>query len=168
MKFVYLTDWHNDWKWWLWTPETMTLCNFNGGGFDIDENADYWITAIVYQFEDWHELYCAKGVNPLKVDVTSRDVWISPEGEFFEGEAHSVAAEKITKLVYGKEFDYFSMYDAEDFLTDHKWVKATTSFMWKLYIKEDKEWEMTQKTFDSLFDYCKAHKLDMPKKVRII
>jgi len=39
--FVYLPDWGNDYKWWVWNVSSMRLSNYNHGGFDIDENAQY-------------------------------------------------------------------------------------------------------------------------------
>lgn len=168
MTFVYLKDWENEWKWWRWNKKTMQLQNFRGGGFDIDENAEYWTTAQQYEFDSWHELYEAKGVNPLKVDIAERDVWISPDGVYFNGEAHAVAATYNVRLVYGIEMEFDGMDSAEDYLIRRGWIKATCSFMWPFYIKEDKIWKITQKTYDALFDYCKFHDLDMPKKIEVV
>ena len=107
MKFVLLKPWNGDPEgvWWNWNVEKMKLLNFRGGGFDIDENADYWLNAEVHEFDSWAALYHATGFNPLEEDIHAYDVWISPEGIYFDGDAHAVAAEGICKLVYDRDYD---------------------------------------------------------------
>ena len=172
MTFVLLKPWNGDPEgaWWQWDKENMKLLNFRGGGFDIDENSDYWAHAeIHHDCDSWHDIYAVYGQNPLESDITAFDAWISPEGEFFEGNAHRVQAEYICNLVYGIDVDdpLFSG-EAEDYLIGHGWVKATRSFMWSIYQKRDTTWYMTQATFNALFDYCELHNLKMPPKVEII
>lgn len=173
MQFVYLKGWDGgESEWWRWIPERMRLVNFMGGGFDIDENSEYWANAKIYTFENWHELYKSKGFNPLKADVYDFDVWISPEGVYFDGNAHAVAAEYIVKLVYGIDIDDPCFVgSAEYYLEQHHWIKATRSFMWEIYLKHSNNWEMTPKTYGALVEYCNKsdkRKLGIPKGVRII
>lgn len=172
MTFVLLKPWNGDQAgvWWHWNKENMKLINFMGGGFDIDENAEYWATAV---FDDtcnsWHDIYIKYGQNPLEADVTAFDAWISPKGEFFDGNAHRVQAEYIVPLVYRIEIDDpLFQGDAEDYLISHGWVKATRSFMWSIYQKRDTTWRLTQSAYDALFDYCTMHKLKLPNKIEII
>ena len=170
MTFVFLKPWNGNPEgvWWEWDEQNMKLRNFMGGGFDIDENSDYWINAQIKEVDSWHELYVVEHWNPLEVDVKSSDVWISPKGEYFEGDTHAVAAHYICKLVYGLDIDIFAFDSAEDYLISHGWVKATCSLMWTIYQERDTTWRMTQNSFDALFDYCKFHGQQMPKKIEII
>lgn len=174
MKFVLLKPWNGEPEgcWWEWCIETRRLINYMGGGFEIDENSDYWATAQIREFESWHELYKQTGFNPLEADIHDFDVWISPEGKYFEGNAHSVAAEYIIDLVYGIDIDdpCFTG-SAEYYLEQHYWIKATRSFMWEIYLKQRKSWEMTSKTYGALVEYCNKsdkRKLNIPKGVKII
>ena len=67
----------------------MKLRNFMGGRFDIDENSDYWTHAVTLRgCDSWHDIYEAYGRNPLESDVTAFAAQISPNEEFFEGNAH--------------------------------------------------------------------------------
>lgn len=172
MTFVLLKPWNGDPEgvWWHWDEEKMKLLNYRGGGFDIDENSDYWAHAVTLRgCDSWHDIYVAYGQNPLEADITDFDVWISPDGKFFDGNAHRVQAEYIVPLVYGIDIeDPLFSGEAEDYLIGHGWVKATRSFMWSIYQKRDTTWKMTQKTYDALFDYCTLHKLKMPKDIDII
>lgn len=172
MTFVLLKPWNGNPEgvWWEWDEQNMKLRNFMGGGFDIDENSDYWAHAVTLRgCDSWHDIYEAYGQNPLESDVTAFDAWISPNGEFFEGNAHRVQAEYICNLVYGIDVDDpLFMGEAEDYLIGHGWIKATRSFMWSIYQQRDTTWKMTQKTYDALFDYCTTHKLKMPKDIDII
>lgn len=155
-------------EYWLWDPHNMTLNNYCGGGFDIDENAEYWMTAQIYDAESWHELYITRHWNPVQGNVSDNDVWISPEGNFFYGDAHAVAAEKIVDVVYGLKKKIFGMDCAEDYLLNHHWIKATRSLMWSIYLQDKETWKMTQRTYDALYDYCKLHNLPMPNNVELI
>lgn len=172
MTFVLLKPWNGDQEgmWWRWDKGRMKLRNFKGGGFDIDENAEYWQTATIREdCKDWHELYLATGHNQLLGDVYAFDAWISPDGEFYEGFGHAVVAEDIVKLVYGIDVDELSCLGiAEDILMNKHWVKVTRGPMWSYYIKHKEMWQMTQKTYDAVFDFCTLHKLELPKEVEII
>lgn len=171
MKFVLLKPWNGDPQgaWWEWSTEKMKLLNFRGGGFSIDENADYWLTAEIRDFDSWSELYHSTGFNPIEEDIDALDVWISPEGKYFDGNAHSVAAESICKLVYNRDYDDDIIGDsAEYYLEQHHWIKATRGFMWKVYLDHRKDWSMTRATYGALVNYCKHNRLNIPKGVMII
>lgn len=171
MKFVLLKPWNGDPEgvWWNWNVEKMKLLNFRGGGFDIDENADYWLNAEVHEFDSWAALYHATEFNPLEEDIHAHDIWISPEGIYFDGDAHAVAAEGICKLVYDRDYDDDITGDsAEYYLEQHHWIKATRGFMWSVYLAHRKEWKMTRKTFGALVNYCNYHHIDIPRGVIII
>lgn len=172
MTFVLLKPWNGepDGAWWEWRRDRMRLVNFRGGGFNIDENADYWALAEIHEeFGSWHDLYVATGFNPLVEDIDAFDVWISPEGQYFDGNAHAVAAEGIVPLVYGVDIDDPCFIgNAETFLEEHHWIKATRSFMWQVYLEHRTDWTMTRKTYGALVNYCNNHKLKIPKRVTIL
>lgn len=166
--FVYLPDWGNDYKWWIWNVSRMRLRNYNMGGFAIDENAEYWQTAIKYpEIHSWHELYIKFGVNPLSADVYDYDVWISPEGEFWGGNAHAVAATEILDIYYGVESDDV-LCNAESLLIDKGWLKATRSAMWPYYVRDNKDrcWKTTREAYAALLVYCEHHSLQVPTNIR--
>lgn len=171
MTFVLLKPWNGDpeGSWWKWNEKKMKLINFMGGGFDIDENSDYWSTAIVDRdCTSWHDIYVKYGQNPLLGDIHSFSVWISPEGEFYKADAHAVTARGIVSLVYGVELDPLDIDVAEDYLIERHWIKATRGLMWPIYLEHIKKWRMTDQTFKSLLKYCEQHHLKVPKKVEII
>lgn len=171
MKFVLLKPWNGDdnGAWWQWNQSRNKLLNFRGGGFTIDENAEYWLTAEVHEFANWSDLYHATGFNPLEEDIDANDVWISPEGKYFDGDAHSVAAEWICKLVYNRDYDEDIAGDsAEFYLEKLNWIKATRGYMWSVYLKHRKDWCMTRATYGALVNYCNNHKIPIPKGVNII
>lgn len=164
MTFVFLKDKHNEW--WKWNKDHMTLVNFKGGHFEIDENADYWLSAKVFEFDNWHELYLATKFNPLEEDEYAHSAWLSPEGEFFIGTAHAVDAEDIASLVYGLEFDILDYSDAEEYLINEGWKKVTASAMWRYYC-EDSTWDCTPKQYGALKIYCDVHKIKFPTSAYI-
>lgn len=172
MVFVLLKPWNGDPQgaWWEWDIEKHKLLNYRGGGFTIDENSDYWAHAVIrHDCDSWHDLYCDTGFNPLEEDIDALDVWISPEGKFFDGNAHSVAAEYIVDLVYGIEIDDPCFIgSAEHYLDEHHWIKATRGFMWNIYLEHRKDWTMTAKTYGALVQYCEKHNIGIPKGVKIV
>lgn len=172
MTFVLLKPWNGepDGSWWHWDREKMKLLNYRGGGFQIDENSDYWAHAVVREdCDSWHDLYTDCGFNPLEEDISACDVWISPEGVYFDGNAHAVAAEYIVDLVYGVTIDDPCFVgSAEQYLEERHWIKATRTFMWELYLKHRESWTMTRKTYGALVNYCNFHNIRIPRKVNII
>ena len=168
--FVYLPDWSNDYKWWVWNAKLMRLSNYNHGGFDIDENAAYWATAEKHpEILSWHELYRKTGYNPLESHIGAFNAWISPDGDFWEGEAHMVAAKKIAEIYYGYYCDDYSG-ECETYLLDRGWLKATKSAMWPYYLKdnETRAWTTTPKAFLSLIEYCELHNLKIPMNIKYL
>ena len=72
----------------------------------------------------------------IRTTYKNNDVWLAPDGEFYEGRAHSLYATYIVKQLYNRECDDFGMYTSEDFLIKHGWVKLTTSAMMEYYAKD--------------------------------
>ena len=168
MKFARIKQ-HSEYNWWLWNTETMMLINLNGGGFTIDENSDYWANAVIKEFDSWHHLYTVEKWNPLLGSIHDYDVWIDPEGNYYEVESHAVDAVKIVEFIYGVTFDpVFDYEDAEEYLIEHNWFKATRSAMWKYYSTSDTIWarRMTSKTKKAILNYCVENHLQIPSQLK--
>ena len=103
----------------------------------------------------------------LIVDVTIGDVWLSPYGEFFDGDAHENRAEDILALVYNQECNF---YCASDTLEDLGWVRLTTNLMWEVR-SNDGYWEhrkLTTIQYNALYDWCELHNKKLPQNIDII
>lgn len=150
-------------SWWELYKERMMIFNYEGGYHHIDEK--YLSEYEVYEYKDWRELYLAKHFCPLEVDAHWKDVWVSPDGKFYNGEAHECRAEDILEIVYG-EVDVDGWFG--DRLEELGWVRATTSLMWEVRFDEWKEKRVTQKQYDALFDWCELHKKKFPTNVNIV
>jgi hypothetical protein len=149
-------------EWWEWNKEKMMAYNYRGGHHNINEND---LGGVEYcEYESWHELYLAKGFCPFEVDKWECEVWISPEGKYYEGRAHAVMAEYICDIIYGEDIDFDF---AEDYLEEHGWVRATTSLMWEVRFDSWENKRVSQKQYDALFDWCECHKKDFPKKLEV-
>lgn len=148
-------------EWWEWCPESMTAYNYRGGCHNVNENALGNVECI--ECESWHELYLKTRFCPLEVDKWEREVWISPQGKYYEGEAHAVMAEYICDIIYGEELDF-----AEDFLEERGWIRAASSFMWEVRFDDWKDKRLTQKQYDALWDWCECHKKKFPTGIEVI
>ena len=147
----------NEDHWWEWDTEKMKVYNYHGGWHDIDENS---LGEYAYrEFDSWHELYLATGFCPIEEDVYCCSAWLSPDGRFFEATAHACAAEEICELIFGKEID---IWEAEDFLEEHGWVRVTTSIMWEVRESYWFDKDLTQTQLDALWDWCELHNKHYP------
>ena len=144
-------------EWWRWDVEKMCAYNYNGGFHDVHD--DMLLNAECFECNSWHELYLTKHFCPLEVGIWENDIWISPEGKYYGGKAHEVAAERLLELIYGEDVDYC----AGDKLESYGWVRATTSLMWSIRFDEWKDKCLTQKQYDALYDWCKYHKMNFPR-----
>ena len=151
-------------EWWEWDKDNMIAYNYMGGHHSIDE--DDINNADCVECKNWHELYLKKHFCPIETDKWEREAWLSPEGKFYQGEAHMVMAEYICDIIYGKESDIDSYY-GEDFLIEHGWVKVASSFMWQVRLNEWNGKRLTQKQFDALYDWCECHNKVFPKGIEI-
>lgn len=104
--------------------------NYNYNGGYTYENTE---PTECIEASDWHDLYLKTGYCPLKTDKYNRDVWIDTEGNYYEGNAHGYQATRLCELLYAHDFD---IGEAEDFLIEHGWIKATTSVMSEFYEKD--------------------------------
>lgn len=157
-KFIKIED-----DWWLWDLSHMKAININGGGFDIDENSSYFMNAEVRECNSWHDLYIHTGYSPFLTDYKVSDCWLSPDGKFWEAEAHAVQAEKICFLVYGVEFDILDWADAAEYLIELGWKKLTRGPMWQFYVSDCyMNWKVTCEQKDAINQYCEYHKIKIP------
>lgn len=99
-------------------------------------------------------------IDDIAATVKNRAVWISPDEKFYNGDSHERCAEEILNVLYYEDdIDY-----PGDRLQELGWIKATTSLMWELRIR-DGYWDnckLTQKQLDSLYDWCKEHNKIFP------
>ena len=146
-------------QWREWDQNKMRAYNYHGGWCDVDENA---LGGVEYvELASWHELYLVKHFCPLTAEKCDRDVWISPGGEYYDGNAHDVAAEHILKIIYGENEDGH-IFCAGDKLEKLGWIRATTSMMWQVRLDEWSEKTITQEQCNALWDYCHCHALKWP------
>lgn len=156
MLFINQSD-----TWWELDKERMMLFNYMGGYHYINEKC--LAESEIYEYKDWHELYLAKHFCPLEVNIRWKDVWVSPDGKFYNGEAHENRAEEILEIIYGEvDVDWFG-----DRLGELGWIRATTSLMWEVRFDEWEGKRLTQKQYDALWDWCELHKKKFPTNVDI-
>ncbi len=149
-------------EWWKWDRENMIAYNYMGGWHNIDENRLGGVE--YYECNSWHELYLAKHFCSLETDKFERDVWISPEGKYYCGDAHEVTAQYILDIIYGEEADFWD----GDKLEARGWVRATTSMMWDVRFDEWSGKRLTQKQYNALWDWCQFHKMKFPNDVEVL
>lgn len=54
------------------------------------------------------------------------------------------------------------MWEAEDFLEEHGWVRVTTSMMWEVRESYWFDKDLTQTQLDALWDWCELHNKHYP------
>ena len=145
----------NENEWRIWDQKNMKAINYNHGFCDIDENRLGNTKTI--RAANWHSLYQKTHFCPLEVEIYANDVWIAPDGKYYDGVAHDVTAEKILNIIYGVDGEY-----AGDQLESMGWIRATTTPMWKIRLNELKEKRLTQRQYNALLDWCVFHKIDFP------
>ena len=147
--------------WWECDKERMRLYNYMGGHCDFDEK--FLSESECCEYESWHDLYNEKHFCPLEEDKWARDVWISPDGKYYNGNAHEVAAGYLCDIIYGLEdIDY-----GGDELESRGWCRATTSLMWEVRFDEWQGKKLTQKQYGALLNWCEAHKKKFPNGIMI-
>lgn len=151
-------------EWWELDIYKMNVFNFSGG-FHTITNEEIKNSEIL-ECAGWRDLYLKKDYCPLEVTVKWRDVWVSPVGKYYNGEAHENRAEEILEIIYGEtDVDW-----AGDRLEELGWIRATASLMWEVRADSD-YWgnkRITQKQYDALWDWCKLHAKTFPKDLDII
>lgn len=148
MKFAWLPT---EEVWAEWDQDNMRLYFFPHGVQRIDENSALWTLAEIHEFESWHDLYLHTGFNPLAATAQDRYVWLDPDGEFWQGEAHACVAEDIALLVFGEELDIDY---ADDFLIQRGWVKLSATMMHYIYCESDMYDNITTYQWKSICEWC--------------
>ena len=149
-------------QWRKWDTDKMICFNYRGGWCEVNENALGDVECL--NLDSWHDLYLAKRYCALEADKWERDVWISPDGKYYLGEAHEVEAEHLLDIIYGETVEWC----AGDKLEEKGWVRATTSAMWKVRMHEWQGKLLPQRQYDALWDFCQQHKLQFPKGVEVL
>lgn len=98
----------------------------------------------------------------LKTDFRHGYVWVSPDGEYYNGDAHENRAVEILEEIYGitdDDYDY-----ASDKLEELGWIRLTSSLLWDYRIEDGyfRDRDITQKQLDALSDWCRYHNKKMP------
>lgn len=148
-------------QWWEFDKEKMIAFNYSGGYNYVNEES--LVQAEICEYQDWHELYLAKHFCPLEVDIKWGDVWISPEGIFYNGDAHENRAEEILEIMYGETDVPWT----GDRLEELGWIRATRTLMWDVRFDEWVGKTITQKQYDALWDWCEHHKRKFPKGINV-
>lgn len=145
--------------WWELDRVKMNVWGFAGGWHDISEQE--LSTSEVLECESWYELYKKTGWCPMEATPHRSNIWISPDGKCYDGEAHENRAEELLEFLYGEtDIDW-----PGDRLQKLGWVRASSGLMWDVRV-HDGYWEdksLTQAQYDALWDYCSHHGKDFPE-----
>ena len=144
--------------------ENMTVFNFYGGFHSI--STQELESSEILECNGWSELYKIKKWCPLEVSIKWPNVWISPNGLFYNGDAHENRAEEILEVIY-EETD---VYWPGDRLEELGWIRATRDLMWNVRL-DSGYWnnkKLTQKQYDALWDWCKHHNKDFPQNIEVL
>lgn len=148
-------------EYWELDKEKMKVFNFHGGFHNITKQE--LESSKILKCNSWHELYEKTKYCPLTANIKWIDVWISPNGTFYNGDAHDNRAEEILELVYDEtDIDY-----PGDRLEQQGWIRATTSLMWEVRMDSWHDKKLTQKQYDALWDWCQYHHKHFPENIQI-
>lgn len=102
-----------------------------------------------------------RNANSIRVTSAKSNVWLSPSGEFFDGDAHENRAKDILKYIYNKEDD-----NASDILEKLGWVRLTGTLMWDVRLHEGYyNRNYTQAQLNSMYEWCEMHHKEFPTEV---
>lgn len=156
MKFILLGE-----HYWELDENKMLVFNYRGGHHSISQ--DEINTSKVIECENWHDLYLKAHYCPIETDKHESHAWISPDGTFYEGNAHEVQAEDICEIVFGLEDEFCP----GDVLEEKGFIRVTTTLMWEVRIDELASQTLTQKQYDALFDWCQCHNKEIPQGISV-
>jgi len=99
----------------------------------------------------------------IRATIAYGHVWLSPDGEFYNGDAHENQAEHILESLYGID----DVIHPSDVLERLGWVRLTTTLMWDIRVKEGYfNRDLTQAQLSSMYDWCHYHNKEFPIKER--
>lgn len=156
MTFLKFKD-SDDWM--LYEEKYSFLSNIYGGGFYVKKGSKEWNEATIEESASWYELCKKYSYYPTETTWKSSDVWLSPDGRFFEGHCHAVEAEYICEYMFDK---HLTTELSDDFLIKKGWVKLTTSLMYNIYIKEGMYNNLTSKQKDLARVWAYQHRMLNP------
>lgn len=101
-----------------------------------------------------------------KATIRWGDCWLSPDGEYYDGDAHENRAVEILRVLYNKDADDIPCMDAGSLLEKLGWVRLTTTLMWEVRMNKDywENRELTQAQINALYDWCNLHGKKFPIK----
>ena len=149
--------------WWELDKERMMLFNYDRGYYYLTEEQLCSFETI--ECNSWRELYLKKRWCPLEVKINWPDVWISPDGKYYNGDAHENRAEEILEILYGEDDSLWP----GDRLEELGWIRAARSLMWEVRL-DSSYWndkQLTQQQYDALWDWCKYHNKKFPQQITI-
>ena len=98
----------------------------------------------------------------LRATVSTGRVWLSPEGEFFNGDAHENRADDILYYIYKID----NVVHPSDALEKLGWVRLTCTLIWDIRVQEGYfNRKYTQAQLNSMYDWCKEHNKQFPVEV---
>lgn len=150
-------------EWWELDRKRQCLFNYDGGYYYIKE--EELNNSEIIECKNWNDLYNKTRFCPLEIPLTWGCVWISPDGLFYNGDAHDNRAEEILEIIYNETDILWS----GDRLEELGWVRASSDLMWKVRM-DSNYWDnrqVTQKQYDSLWDWCKKHNKSFPENLII-
>lgn len=158
MKFI---KFDGDYVWNEFDEANLLARNLVGGYRKIDKNSFEYINSTIIEAENWHDLHLKTGwLGPWVTIIYPHAGWLTPDGLFYQCNAHDIDAVKIVEFLYGK---YMDTSEAADFLTQRGWLKITTSLMWDIRLEEENKWYLTPIQEKKLFEWCHAMDMEFPK-----
>lgn len=148
-------------EYWELDKDKLMVFNFDGGFHNITQQ--FLQSSEVLECTDWHALYEQTHYCPLEVSIKYTNVWVSPAGLFYNGDAHDNRAEEILEIIYGETDCYWP----GDRLEELGWVRVTTSLMWEVRADSD-YWDnrkLSPKQHTALYDWCECHNKKFPQNV---
>ncbi len=92
--------------------------------------------------------------------VDFRAVWVSPDGKYYDGDAHENRAREILSELYGMD----KVVWPDDKLEKLGWIRLTSNLMWEIRMNEGyfNNRTITQEQLDCIYDWCLKHNKVLP------
>lgn len=147
---------------WMLYEDDGFLSNIRGEGSYVRKDSPEWNEAVIDESISWYELCKKYSYYPTETTYRSRDVWLSPDGRFFEGRCHAVEAEYICEYMFNKHVSIHAWDTWDDFLIDEGWVKLTTTLMYSCYIENGMYKNLTDEQKKSARIWAYQHRMPAP------
>ena len=143
-------------RWYLMCQNGNNIILEDVDGKIISKNIEDFNIKEQFDSDNWYLLCKNKHYYPTITDENNIDVWLSPDGYYFNGKAHACEAEYLCEYLYDKKM---SINMAEDYLLRMGWVKLTTSLMSQFYENEGMYDNLTDRQKDSFKKWKDAHNI---------